>query len=347
MNKAEILTIVMNSPVLEVARETGFDPIELAKFFFNLENLLKRHVPYGEIGDKFYFLLALTVEESDEELNIFEADIFVQKIKDGLLEKGNILFINSNGKLIKQGQQGLISDLVQAADFSRNNNLIAIFIEYTSVYIFVDGMPKVYISDILEYFHPGMKTPKTLPAREYCKLIDRHYDEAVRGEKGVKYWKNKAQRILRDNPEVIFHVSLWLYLKQYMPDGTPDEEATISGTADKTDVRITDWTNKTRYIIEMKCLGRTSLKNSEESDDWANVGLSQINQCLGGEDESCSAGTLVLYDGRREDKGIIWDTNIECHPKYDNKPKRFYLESESASGKAKRIVSQLKKKSRE
>jgi len=145
MNKAEILTIVMNSPVLEVARETGFDSIELAKFFLKLENLLKRHIPYAEIGDKFYFLLALTVEESDEEMNIFEEDIFVQKIKDGLLDKDNILFINSNGKLVNQGQQGLISDYVQAADFSRDKNLIVIFVEYTSVHIFVNGTPMVYI----------------------------------------------------------------------------------------------------------------------------------------------------------------------------------------------------------
>jgi len=132
-----------------------------------------------------------------------------------------------------------------------------------------------------------------------------------------------------------------------MPDGTPDREATISGTADKTDIRINDWTNNTRYIIEIKCLGRTSSSGSEKSDEWANIGLQQINLCLGEEDKSCSAGTLVLYDGRKVDKDIIWDTNIKCHPKYDNNPKRFYLESESASVKAKKAVSRLKKKSRE
>jgi len=178
-------------------------------------------------------------------------------------------------------------------------------------------------------------------------LVDRHYDEAVHGEKGVKYWENKAKRLLRDSPEVIFHGSLWLYLNQHMPDGTPDREATISGTADKTDIRINDWTNNTRYIIEIKCLGRTSSSGSEKSDEWANIGLQQINLCLGEEDKSCSAGTLVLYDGRKVDKDIIWDTNIKCHPKYDNNPKRFYLESESASVKAKKAVSRLKKKSRE
>jgi hypothetical protein len=347
MHKAKILKIVMSSPVLDVARETGFEPTELMKFYLDLENLMKSDILYGEIGDKFCFLLALTTDDAKAELNIFNKDVFVPAIKAGILEKGNILLVNSSGEVIKQIEGIFINDYVQATEFSRDKQLIVLFIDYRAVHLIVNGTPKCYIPDILEYSHPGVTTPKTLSAREYRQLIDRHFKEAVHGEKGVKYWRNKEDRILLDNPESIFQAPLWLYLDQYIIDGTPDKEPTISGTANKSDIRITDWTNKTRYIVEIKCLGRTSLDSPEKSDEWANTGLSQINLYLSEEDKSCSVGTLVLYDGRKADKGINWDTKIECHPKYDNKPKRFYLESESASVKAKKAVSQHKKESRE
>lgn len=346
MHKTRILKIITSNPVLEIVRETGHEPIELAKLYNDLENLLKSYIPYAEIGEKFCFLLALTTEEVETELNMFEKDIFVPAIKAGLLDKGNILLVNSDGKITKQIEGTFISDYVQAADFSRDNQLIVFFIVFRSIHIIVNGRSIYYIPDILQYNHPAVKTPRTLPAREYRHLIKRQYDEEVYGEKGVDYWRNKPNRILRDNPESLFHGPLWSYLDQYMIDGTPDREATIGGTTDRTDIRITDFTNQARYIIEIKCLGKT-LSGPEKSDDWANYGLSQINLYLKEEEKYTAVGTLVLYDGRKENKEINWCADIEFHPNYDKDPMRFYLESESASVKAKRIVSSLKKQSRE
>ena len=102
MHEAKILKIVMSSPVLEVARETGFEPTELMKFYLDLENLMKSHIPYGEIGEKFRFLLTLTTDDAKVELNIFNKDVFVPAIQAGILDKGNILLVNSSGKVIKQ-----------------------------------------------------------------------------------------------------------------------------------------------------------------------------------------------------------------------------------------------------
>lgn len=337
----------MSSPVFEVIRETGYEPAELAKLYNELENLLKSHIPYGEIGEKFFFLLVLTAEEAKAELNIFEKDIFVPAIKAGLLDKGNILFVNGNGDITNQIEGSFIGDYVEASDFSRDKELICFFIQYRSVHLIVNGRSICYIPDILQYDHAGVKTPRTLSAKEYRQLIIRQHDEEVYGERGVKYWRNKEDRILFDAPEIIFHGPLWSYLDQYIEDGTTDREATIGGTTDRTDIRITDWTNKARYIIEIKCLGRTSLTKPEKSDDWANAGLAQLNLYLKEEEKSTCLGTLVLYDGRMEDKEINWCAGIDCHPSYDNDPMRFYLESESASVKAKRIVRDLKKKSRE
>lgn len=349
MHEGRILKIVTSNPVLEIVRETGHEPIELVKLYNDLENLLKRHMPYGEIGEKFRLLLTLLTAEVEREigLNIFDKDTFVAAIKASLLDKGNIFFVNSNGQVIKKIEGTIIRDYVQAADFSRDNQSIVFFIQFRSVHIIVGGRPIYYIPDILQYDRPGVKTQKTLPAREYRQLIKRQYDEEVSGERGFPYWRNKPNRIFRDNSEILFHGPLWSYLEQYMIDGTPDREATISGTANRTDIRITDFTNQARYIIEIKCLGRTSLSEAERSDDWANYGVSQLNLYLKEEEKFTSLGTLVLYDGRKEDGEINWCVGADCHPSYDNDPMRFYLESESASVKAKKIVRNHKKKSRE
>jgi len=118
--------------------------------------------------------------------------------------------------------------------------------------------------------------------------------------------------------------------------------ATIAGQEDRTDIRILTFDNDL-YIIEIKCLGTTK-SGTYYSDDWANQGYIQINLYLKDEVDSTS-GTLVLYDGRKDDEEIEWCQGVECSPKYDNNPMRFYLESESASVKAKKILSNLKKKS--
>jgi hypothetical protein len=349
MHKTRILKIVTSNPFLEIIRETGHDSIKLVKLYNELEDMLKTHIPYGEIGEKLRLLLALAAEggETAEGINILEKDVFIPAIKAKLLDKGNILHIDCSGKVVKQIEGIIINDYSQAADFSRENQLIVFFIDFRTIHIIVSGRTIYYIDDILKYDRPGVRTQATLPAREYRRLIERQYADEVAEERGFKYWHNKPNRLFLDNPEILFHGPLWSYLDQYMIDGTPDKEASISGTANRTDIRITDFTNQARYIIEIKCLGRTFSSKVEKSDDWANYGLSQLNIYLKEEEKFTCQGTLVLYDGRRADKEINWCVGIDCHPSYDNDPMRFYLESESASVKAKKIVGNLKKQPRE
>lgn len=348
MDYNKVLKVVASNPVLEACRETNIEPIELMKFYNSLEKFLRKKVPYGEIGQVFIFALVFIPgwERVDtKDFNLFEGNTFVSCIKAGLFNKSNILFVNCHGDVIRQGDGQFIKDYVEAQELS-DEYAVVFFVEYRAVHLVVKGRSRFYIHDILQSNRPGASTPRSLPAREYRQLIKRQYEEELKEEKGVKYWKNKEDRILRDDPEIIFHGPLWSYFVQYIPDGTPDREATVSGTANRTDIRITDFTNQARYIIEIKCLGKT-LSGLEKSDEWANYGLSQINLYLNEEDRFTTRGTLVLYDGRKENKDIIWCTDIECHPNYDKDPMRFYLESESASVKAKRTVRNLKKRSRE
>ena len=164
------------------------------------------------------------------------------------------------------------------------------------------------------------------PAREYRELIECQYRNVVYKERGMKYWRNKANRILVDNPEIHLHKPLWSYLDSHIVDGKVDSGATIAGQEDRTDIRILTFENDL-YIIEIKCLGRTE-SGTYYSDDWANQGYIQINLYLKDEVDSTS-GTLVLYDGRKDDEDIEWFQGVECSPKYDNNPMRFHLESKS------------------
>jgi hypothetical protein len=344
----EILKIVTENLVLEVNREIQIEPIKFMKFYNNLESLLKQEIPYWEIGKKLVLLLVLTTEEEENStaLNIFEPQVFVSNIKDGLLDKGNILLVNYDGKIVKQVEGKFVENSVEAARYSAENHNIAFLIQYMTVHLFVDGRLLDYIHNIMQSSRTGVTTPKILPAREYRQLVENQYYDMVYKQRVVQYWADKANRILIDRPEIHFHKPLWWYLKENIIDGHVDSGATISGTEDRTDIRIITFENGEIYIIEIKCLGKTKKSVIELSDDWANAGLVQLNEYL--KDEAGStAGTLVLYDGRTEDKQIVWCTTIECSPKYDNKPVKFYLESESASAKAKRIVRDLKKKSRE
>lgn len=344
-----VLKILVSNPVLEACRETGIKAIELMKFYNSLDSLLRKNIPYGEIGELLVFALIFIPgwEKWDKkDFNLFEENAFVSRIKGGLFDKGNVLFVNCFGDVLKQDKQQFVRDYVEAQELSSGKYAIVFYVEYRAIHLIVKGKSRFYIHDVLQSNRIGALRPRSLPAREYRQLIQRQYDEEVYGEKGVKYWGNKKSRILKDGPEIIFHGPLWSYLVQYTPDGIPDREATISGTANRMDVRIVDLTNRTLYIIEIKCLGKTKSDSVERSDEWANAGLQQLNEYLHDEERS-TVGTLLLYDGRQENKDINWCTEILCHPNYDKSPMRFYLESESASAKAKRVVKQFKKKERE
>jgi len=237
-----------------------------------------------------------------------------------------------------------INNYVEAEEFSEKQSQFVFFIKYMDVHLFMNGKAIYYIANIMRPSRVGVDTPEMLPAREYRKLITNHHDRHVYKERGsFKYWRNKAKIILIDKPEIQFNKNLYSYLNLNIADGHVDRGATISGMEDRTDIRIMTFESGEIYIIEIKCLGKTKLSSSEKSDERANEGLIQLGIYLKDEKDS-KTGVLVLYDGRKENKDIIWDPEIEWHPQMDRNPMRFFLESESASAKAKKIYAKMKKR---
>ena len=339
VDKNKILKIITSSPTLKIFKETH--KIEFLSFYNQLESLLKRDIPYGEVGEKFVFCIAITFGNRGE-WNMFDKGVLALKIKEGLLDENNVILSNAKGDVINVARGTYINNYVEAEEFSEKQSQFVIFIRYMEVHLFMNGKAIYYIANIMRPSRVGVDTPEMLPAREYRKLITNHHDRHVYKEKGsFKYWRNKAKRILIDKPEIQFNKNLYSYLNLNIADGHVDRGATISGMEDRTDIRIMTFESGQIYIIEIKCLGKTSL--TKNFDDWANVGLVELCQYLEDENDA-KTGVLVIYDGRMENEKINWHADIEWHPKVDKNPMRFFLESESASVKAKRTYSALKRK---
>lgn len=347
MDKNRILKSGTSHPVFRMAEELkDFDPIELMKFYNNWENMFKRKIPYGDIGDLLKICLVISQDKDNAQWNFFDDASFLEKLKNGDFKKSNVIIVSLNGGVMKIEDEYIDGPEEATALSEQNREVPVIFIDCKEAYIFVNAKLIRVIRDIINEKRAGILSRKSLPAREYRQLIENQYEEQVEGEKGFRYWKNKGKRLLCDSPECIFHKPLYWYLDNYVLDGKVDSEVSLSGTPDRADIRVLCFEGEELYIIEIKCLGKSKEGASEESDKWANDGILQLKHYLNDEKNS-TKGVLVLYDGRREDKEVKWIPKENWHEKTDQSPLRFYLISEGASIRAKKELKELEKSQNE
>lgn len=343
MNKNRALKSRTSHPVFRIAEELkDFDLIELMKFYNNWECLLKKRIPYGQFGNLLRICIVVTQDEGTTQWNFFDEKCFLLKLGNGNFKEANVIIVRCNGDVI-QVEDEYVGGPEDAANLSqRKEGFLVIFINCREVFFFVDAKLVHFTRDIIDEKRMGVLTEKCLPAREYRKLINNQYEEEVNGQRGFNYWKNKGKRLLFNSPEIVFHKPLWSYLNNYVLDGKVDSEVQLSGTADRTDIRILTFEERKLYIIEIKCLGRSNEGKPERSDCWANQGILQLKEYLEDEKES-TRGLLVLYGGRREDKEIDWIPKENWHEKTDEDPIIFYLISEGASIRAQKMLKEFKR----
>jgi hypothetical protein len=133
------------------------------------------------------------------------------------------------------------------------------------------------------------------------------------------------------------------FLNENIADACVDAECYSGWTNDRTDIRIVQYEDEKIYIVEVKWLGKSiSYGHSivEYKDDRADVGIVQLNDYLQAEPRAI-CGVLVIYDARKGDIEIKWSQKISRDTRIVT-PMRFYLISESASERAKRIVAESK-----
>src|SRR5581483_5540804 len=156
--------------------------------------------------------------------------------------------------------------------------------------------------------------------------------------RGVTYWKDRANRILRANPEkteAIFHRDLLWWIRNYTTGVIRTYSEPEGFGQDKTDIVAV--TLAGGHVVEVKWLGVNEHKttyNRKRIDE----GLIQVKQYLERDDDLVE-GYLVVYDGRSSDehkKNSHYDQAYQ-HP-LCREPQILYLESEVPTEISARVV---------
>jgi hypothetical protein len=174
---------------------------------------------------------------------------------------------------------------------------------------------------------------RALSIIDYRILISRHYDERLNQESAVSYWANKKARKLRNSPEKIFHKDLYSYLQEYVVDASVNAELSNNGNSDRLDIYMEEFNTSRGYIIEIKWIGMSQSNTSYSHQDMCNA-FTQLNIYIKNNPKS-QKGILVVYDGTDAPIEISCNTESLCY-KIDKNPIQIYLESKSASVKAKK-----------
>lgn len=274
----------------------------------------------------------------------------------------NVLIVDINGKRIPDStfDQHIIDGEDVASELSEKYSLLLFYIKQLEVKLFLNGRCKYSADNIRTKKRTGEIRSTDLPPSEYRLLIEKHFNDTLLKGKKITYWDNKKKRILRQKPEDYFRNGLHSYIADNLtPEGVAEKEVPNASTSDQIDIRIIDTTNGIEFIIiEVKWMGKAlSVKKGKDingkhvrildeiemGDDSPNDGIHQLGIYL--DDEILAKrGSLVTYDVRTTNSDINWNIdNSEWHQKIDKPDIRFFIESDSASIKAKKLGQQAKK----
>ncbi len=269
---------------------------------------------------------------------------------------GNVFAVDYDGKNVADPvyDKVVIDGEDVASEVSRKQQLILFYIRQLAIKVYVNGYCIKSTDNIHSMKRTGEVRSDDVPPAQYRLLIDKHFKEKLLNGKNVRYWHNKPSRILKQKPEDYFRDELYEYLKEKLtPEGIADKNVPNAGTSDELDIRITDTTNETEFIIiEVKWMGKAisikqdkSIGETEFNDDSPNAGIHQLGIYLHDEPRA-RHGCLVTYDARldAENTEIAWTTPPSSwHKNIDKPPLRLYIKSESASQEGKKIARHAKK----
>jgi len=180
-------------------------------------------------------------------------------------------------------------------------------------------------------------SPFRRPIAEFDAILVDHYEDVLRSERGLTYWKDKKQRTLLANPdktEKIFHRALFRWLDSNVADALRVFGETRGLGQDATDITVV--TPSGSYAIEVKWLGRNE-NGQQYGEITITQGLKQVSLYLE-RDADLIGGYLVCYDGRSADDHhnlCGYDTSV-MHADCEH-PKIVFLETETPSQTARRI----------
>jgi hypothetical protein len=301
-------------------------PIEyVEKFLENVKNFVLTN--HRRIGVRPYIFLLSHLESGVSTINL-------QSVKGNINAGTPIFYVDADLKLYRSRQATI--RLTECTDITRQEQLLGIYINDTRLWVCLCGD---YIEDInLLDSEPGpaIISSSSRKASDLDKILDDHYESRIKDEKGFRYWKIKADRILLAGPdgtEDIFHRDLFWWLNTYVYDKLK-VAAEVSGFGqDKVDIFIVT-TNGT-YVIEIKWLGRNE-NNTTYNEKTIDSALKQVKYYLDN-DYDFVCGHIVVYDGRSHEKHLS-ESGFDDKSRHllCTKPNIIFLESDTPSKKAKR-----------
>ena len=292
-----------------------------------------------------------------------DLDVITGKVSQWNKSSSNVLIFDIDGRRIRDAtyEHYTIDGEDAASELSAKYSLILFYIRALEVKLFLNGCCKYSADNIKTKKRTGEIRRTDLPPSEYRLLIEKHFKYSLLKGKRITYWDNKKKRILRQKPEDYFRNELHSYIQDNLtPEGIAEKEVTNASTGDKLDIRIIDTTNGIEFIIiEVKWMGRAlSVKKAKDvngkdirlldeiemGDDSPNDGIRQLGIYLDDEIHA-KRGSLVTYDVRTTDCDINWNIHqSEWHQKIDKPDIRLFIESDSASVKAKKLGQKAKQK---
>ncbi|HYF80670.1 MAG TPA: hypothetical protein VD973_26470 [Symbiobacteriaceae bacterium] len=215
-----------------------------------------------------------------------------------------------------------------AAQVSEDCQAFVLAVYGRSLSLFDSGRLRDQIDDVNRPRYPHVSvSDRHVPAREFPAAVRRHFDDKVQYERGLAFWGDRARREFVGGPERVFQKDLWFYLQEYLLDQRRvDMEYSPAGLSDRTDIYI-ETVNDEQYLLEIKWLGKTVTGGSYD-EEQAKRGARQTIEYLE-RIPSITRAALVLYDGRKDDMEIAWDSSHQ-HPKLDLSL-RLYIVSKTAS----------------
>jgi hypothetical protein len=320
-------------PAHEAAQELGADIETIELFESNVKNFIRIHHKSLK-GHAYQFVLDFSQHG--------KTSLSLSTVRDLALQGKTLMYVDASFRLIK-----LNGSLKNTTEFSRilyQEKYLGFFIDGTYFWEFlcarlIDEGDLITGHDVLNL---STGVPRW-PMKDFGLLLKDHYAIDVKSESTVDYWKDKLNRILLCGPhgtEWIFQKALYSWLNKFVIDKLRIYAEPCGLGQDKHDITVV--TEKGTYVIEVKWLGKNE-KNNSYGQDRINEGLVQLKEYLTN-DESLCRGFLVAYDGR-----LLNDHNSKSshdekfrHPNCE-RPNIIFLESESPSKKAVRIVKESKK----
>ncbi|KRT14488.1 hypothetical protein ASU31_18860 [Pedobacter ginsenosidimutans] len=253
----------------------------------------------------------------------------------------NILYIDVFGNNFEPNpfSSEKLQNLEEVAESSQSNNYLYVFVKGVELKI---THKQVILKDIPDFYSLNKvgHIKSLLPIDEYRKLLDKHYETEIKGERGIEYWQNKAKYELVAAPENKFRKKLANFLENNLSGGFIDEECRNNNTNDRNDVRVITVPNHEVHIIEIKWVGKSIGNNYDGTVAHvkANEGLEQLNLYIDGEPR-CVSGILLIYDARKDQESFKWNKATNTWKEnISNPPVVLHLDPTSSSERAKEIV---------